>query len=67
MLAPSDGPTSFPKPGAVSLSAISSTYVLFPATYAPFCAIPPPKFFISEPTIMSAPISNGVCASTNSQ
>ena len=27
--------------------------------YAPFCATPPPRFLISEPTITSAPTSNG--------
>lgn len=31
LFAPRDGPTSFPSPGAVSLSAISSTYSFLPA------------------------------------
>ena len=34
---------------------------------APFGAIPPPRFFISEPTITSAPTSNGSLFDTNSQ
>ncbi len=67
LFAPKVGPTSFPCPGDVSLSAQSSTYFSFPATYAPLGAIPPPKFFIREPTITSAPTSNGVFLSTNSQ
>lgn len=36
LFAPKVGPTAFPSPGAVSLSAISSTYFFLPATYAPF-------------------------------
>ena len=56
----SDGPISFPIPGAVSLSAHSST------NYAPLVAIPAPKFFINDPTAMSAPTSIGSFSSTNS-
>lgn len=52
---PKLGPTSFPSPGAVSLSAAKLTNSLVPAIYAPFGAIPPPRFFINEPTITSAP------------
>ena len=62
-----DGPISFPSPGAVSLSAHNSTKSFLPTIYAPFDAIPPPKFFISDPTQISAPISIGSLYDTNSQ
>jgi len=64
---PKVGPTPFPSPGTVNLSAASSTKSFLPAMYAPFGAIPPPRFFISEPTITSAPTSNGSLFDTNSQ
>ena len=64
---PSVGPTPFPSPGTVSRSAASSTSSFLPAIYAPFGAIPPPRFFISEPTITSAPTSSGSLVFTNSQ
>ena len=67
LVIPSDGPTSFPSPGAVSLSAAKFTKSFLPAMYAPFGAIPPPRFFISDPTITSAPTSNGSFLFTNSQ
>ena len=63
---PNVGPTSFPNPGAVNLSAANFTSSRFPAIYAPFGAIPPPKFLIKEPTITSAPIDVGSYLSTNS-
>ena len=53
---PKVGPTSFPSPGAVKRSAAKATNSFFPAIYAPFGAIPPPRFFIRDPTITSAPI-----------
>ena len=56
---PNDGPTSFPSPGNVSLSETSSIKSCFPTTYAPFGAIPPPKFLINDPTNISAPNSLG--------
>ena len=64
---PKLGPTSFPSPGAVSLSAHSLIKSFLPATYAPFGAIPPPKFFIRDPTTISAPTSIGSFLFTNSQ
>ena len=66
MFIPKVGPTSLPNPGEVNLSAASSTNSFLPAIYAPFGAIPPPKFFISEPTMTSAPKSVGSIFSTNS-
>ena len=64
---PSVGPTSFPSPGSVSLSAHSFIRSFFPTMYAPLGAIPPPRFFISDPTTMSAPTSVGYFFVTNSQ
>ena len=67
LFAPKEGPTSFPSPGAVNLSATSLINFSFPTTYAPFVAIPAPKFFISEPTAISAPTSIGSFSPVNSQ
>ena len=64
---PKVGPTSFPSPGDVRRWLASSTKSFLPAIYAPFGAIPPPKFFINEPTITSAPTSKGSFVWTNSQ
>ena len=64
---PRVGPTSLPSPGSVNLSPARSIRSFLPAIYAPFGAIPPPKFFIKDPTIISAPTSIGVLSSTNSQ
>jgi len=61
-----DGPISFPIPGAVSLSAHISTNSFFPTIYAPLVAIPAPRFFINDPTTISAPTSIGSFSSTNS-
>ena len=63
---PNDGPISFPIPGAVNLSAHSSIKSFLPTIYAPDVAIPAPKFFINEPTAISAPISIGSLSCTNS-
>ena len=65
MFCPSDGPISFPSP--VSLSATSAIRSYFPTTYAPFVAIPAPRFFINEPTAISAPTYIGYFVVTNSQ
>ena len=59
-------PCSLPIPGAVNLSATKLTKSLFPAIYPPVEAIPPPRFFISEPTTKSAPTSPGSLFSTSS-
>ena len=59
-------PRSFPIPGAVNLSATIWIKSAFPATYPPVEAIPPPKFFIKDPTTTSAPICPGSSFSTNS-
>ena len=67
LFAPSVGPTSLPCPGVVNLSAINSIYFFLPEMYAPFEAIPAPRFLISEPIIISAPTSIGLFSSTNSQ
>ena len=61
-----EGPISFPIPGAVNLSAHNSTKSFLPTIYAPLVAIPAPKFFIKEPTAISAPASIGSFSSTNS-
>ena len=52
---PSVGPTSFPSPGNVSLSATKLIKFFFPTTYAPLGEIPPPRFLIRDPTKISAP------------
>ena len=62
---PIDGPISFPSP--VSLSATRDIKSFLPTTYAPLVAIPAPKFFINEPTAMSAPTYIGSFSVTNSQ
>ena len=67
LLALSEGPTCFPSPGSVSLSAHKLTKSSFPTIYAPFVDIPAPKFLISEPTHISASTLHGVVVSTNSQ
>ena len=51
---------------AMNLDEICSIAYLVPTIYAPVGAIPPPAFFISEPTIMSVPTSLGSLFSTNS-
>ena len=53
-------------PGDVNLSAHNSINSLFPTIYAPEVAIPAPKFFIKEPTAISAPTSIGSLSCTNS-
>ena len=59
-------PNSFPIPGAVKRSATIWINALFPATYPPVGAIPPPRFFIKDPTTTSAPTWPGSLVSTNS-
>ena len=63
---PNDGPISFPIPGAVNLSLHNFIKSFFPTIYAPDVAIPAPKFFIKDPTAISAPTSIGSFSSTNS-
>ena len=63
---PNDGPTSLPSPGNVNLSATNSIKSCFPTTYAPFGAIPPPRFLINDPTKISAPKSLGSILFVNS-
>ena len=67
LLTPNVGPTSFPSPGAVNLYATKLIRSSLPTTYAPFGAIPAPKFLIKEPTAISAPTSIGSFSVTNSQ
>ena len=59
-------PKSLPIPGAVKRSATMLINSLLPATYPPVEAIPPPKFFIKDPTTTSAPMCPGSNFSTSS-
>ena len=59
LLALPDGPTSFPWPGTFNLSAHNSINFFLPQMYAPFVAMPAPKFLIRLPTTRSAPTSVG--------
>ena len=59
-------PNSFPIPGAVSLSATILIKSVLPAIYPPVDAIPPPRFFINEPTVISTPTWPGSLVSTSS-
>ena len=52
--------------GAVKRSATMLINSLLPATYPPVEAIPPPKFFIKDPTTTSAPMCPGSNFSTSS-
>ena len=63
---PNDGPIAFAIPGAVILSAHNSIKSHLPTTFAPYGAIPAPKFFINDPTAISAPTSIGSLSCTNS-
>ncbi len=44
-------PSSLPDPTLVSRLAIFSMRSLRPTTYPPVCAMPPPAFLISDPTL----------------
>src|SRR5574344_10245 len=66
-LNPKLGPISLPCPGTFSLSAHNLIKSFFPQIYAPLLAIPAPKFFIREPTTISALTSVGSNKSHNSQ
>ena len=63
---PKLNPSSFPIPGAVRVFAQYSIKSFLPEIYPPVIAIPPPRFLIKEPAIISAPISIGSLISVNS-
>ena len=66
LVTPRDAPTSFSSPGVVSLAAHLDIHSADPQIYPPIGARPPPGFLIREPTIISAPTSDGSIVSTNS-
>ena len=59
-------PASAPIPGAVNLQHAISTNSESPAIYPPVGTIVPPKFLISDPAIIFAPLIIGSLSSTSS-